>query len=116
MVRIVNWCYSNLNYKPVVEEILGDDITNQVTIDTSPVNLLSSVNLNRKLIKIYVVALSDLLAQIWIRHGTNPSVESNAFPLPLNKLYENTSQASRPLSVACSSGTALLRLTVVNKL
>jgi hypothetical protein len=116
MVRIVNHCYSNLNYKNVVEEPLGDDITNEIVIGTSPVTLLSTVSLNRKIIKLYTVEGSSPSAIIWIRHGTNISVNNASFGLPMRRLYENTSQATRPFSVICSEGTALVKLTVVNKI
>lgn len=115
MVRIVNHCYTNLNYKSAVDEMVGDDITNEIMVGTSPTNLLSAVNLNRKLIKLYAVEYSNPLALLWIRHGTNASLNNSSFPLLMRHLYENVSQASRPLSVICSEGTALLRLTVVNK-
>lgn len=116
MVRIVNHCYSNLNYKSVVDEILGDDITNEVTVGLSSVNLLSAVNLSRKLIRLYVVEVSNPLATVWVRHGTNASLSNSSFALFVKDFYENTSQASRPLSVMCNEGTALVKLTVVNKL
>lgn len=116
MVRIVNHCYSNLNYKSVADEILGDDITNEITVGTSSVNLLSTVSLNRKLVRVYVAGFSNPLALLWIRHGTNATLINSSFALFVRDFYENTSQASRPLSVICSEGTALIRLTVVNKI
>jgi len=116
MVRIVNHCYSNLNYKNVVDEMLGEDVTNEIIIGTSSTNLLSAVNLNRKLVRLYVVEFSNPLALLWIRHGTNASLSNSSFALFVRDFYENTSQASRPLSVICSEGTATIKLTVVNKL
>ena len=114
MVRIVNYCYSNLNYRS--DEILGDDITNEITVGTSSLNLLSTVNLNRKLIRLYAVEFSNSLAALWIRHGTNATLINSSFALFVRDFYENTSQASRPLSVICSEGTAVIKFTVVNKL
>lgn len=116
MVKIANCCYTNLNQRNTADEPLGEDITNEILVGTSPVNILSSINLNRRIIKIYTAEYSDKLAQVWVRHGTNVSAINSAFALPLKYLYVNTNQASRPLSVVCSTGTALLRLTVVNKL
>ena len=116
MVRIVNHCYSNLNYRSVADEILGDDITNEITVGTSSLNLLSTVNLNRKLIRLYAVEFSNSLAVLWIRHGTNATLINSSFALFVRDFYENTFQASRPLSVLCSEGTARIKLTVVNKL
>ena len=113
MTRIVNHCFSNLNYKK--EEILGDDITNEITISTSPVLLFATTNLNRKLIKIYFIQSSNPSALVWIHHGISSSLSNFAFALPVKRLYETTVQAHRPLSVVSSQGTALLRLTVVNK-
>lgn len=115
MVRIVNHCYSNLNYKSVAEEILGDDITNEITIGMSPTTLLSTVDLNRRIVKLYVVQLSSPLAGIWVQHSTNITESDASFLLPTKNMYITTSQASHPLSVVCSEGTALLKLTVVNK-
>ena len=115
MVRIVNCCYLNLNHKSVVNELLGDDINNEITIGTSSTTLLSTVNSNRKIIKIYPVQYANPLALVWVRHGIGASSSNASFALPMWRLYENILQASRPLSVACSEGTALLRLTVVNK-
>jgi len=116
MVRIVNHCYSNLNYKNIAEEILGDDITSEITIGTLPINLLSAVNQNRKVVKLYTIEFSNPLAVLWIRHGTNISINNASFALPVCRLYENTSQASRPLTAICSEGSALVKLTVVNKI
>ncbi len=116
MVRITDHCCSNnLNYKNVLEDVLGDDITNEIIINTSPTTLLATVSLSRKLIKLYVVNCSNPLAVVWVRHGTGATATNVSFPLPMKHLYENTSQANRPLSVVCSEGTALLRLTVANK-
>lgn len=115
MVRIVNCCCNNLNHKTIIDEVLGEDITNEITINTSPTTLLTAVNLNRKIIRLYTVEFSNPTALIWVRHGTNISFNNASFPLPVKRLYENTSQASRPLSVICSQGTALIKLTVVNK-
>lgn len=116
MVRIVNHCYTNLNQKSVVDEVLGEDITTEITLGTSPIVLLASVNLSRKVIKLFTFEYSDKSAQLWVRHGTGVNISNAAFALPDNKLYVNTSQASRPLSVLLSAGIGLLKLTVVNKL
>ena len=116
MVRIVNCCYPNLNQKSVIDELLGEDITTEITVEISPIILLASANLNRKIIKLFTLQYSDKLARLWVRHGTSVSASNAAFAIPENKLYVNSSQASRPLSVAMSEGTALIRLTVVNKL
>lgn len=116
MVRIVNCCYLNLNQKNAANELLGDDITNEITIGTSPTTLLSTASSNRRIVKIYSMQYSNPLALLWVRHGSNASASNSSFALPMWHLYENLLQASRPLSVACSEGTALLRLTVVNKL
>lgn len=116
MVRIVNCCYTNLNQRNSVDEQLSEDITNEITIDTSPVLLLSTINLTRRIIKIFTVQYSDRLTQLWVRHGTSVSVNNVGFALPEKHLYINNSQASRPLSLVCNTGTALVRFTVVNKL
>lgn len=117
MIKIVNCCYTNLNQRNTnSDEPIGEDITNEITIGTSPINILSAVNLNRKVIKLYTVEFSDMLAQVWLRHGINVNASNFAFALPSKYLYVNSSQASRPLSVVCSAGTALLKFTVVNKL
>ena len=116
MVRIVNCCYLNLNHKNAANELLGDDITNEITIGTSPTILLSTANANRRIVKIYSLQYSNPLALVWVRHGSGANASNSSFALPMRRLYENSLQASRPLSVVCSEGTALLLLTVVNKL
>jgi len=117
MVKIVNWCggYSNLNQRNT-EEQLGEDITTQLTVGTSSIILLSTINLSRKLIKLFTVEYSEPLTQLWVRHGTGVSVNNSGFALPENRLYENSLQASRPLSLVTNIGTALIKFTVVNKL
>lgn len=117
MVRIVNCCYTNLNQKnAIVDEALGDDITNEITVGDSPITLLSSANTNRRIVKIYTSEYSNPLAVLWVRHGTGVSQSNFTLAIPNNHLYVNTSQASRPLSIMCSEGTALIKFTVVNKL
>ncbi|MEG4251071.1 hypothetical protein [Microcoleus sp. Pol10D4] len=116
MVRIINCCYTNLNQKNnTIDEALGDDITSEIIIGDTPVTLLSSANINRKIIKIYTSEYSNPLAVLWVRHGTGISQSNFTLAIPNNHLYVNTSQASRPLSVMCSEGTALIKFTVVNK-
>lgn len=114
MVEIHNCCHANLR-RSFTDEILGEDITNQLTIGTTPTLLLSIVNLSRRLIKIYSVQYSDPAALLWIRHSSNVSIDNASFPLPVRRLYINSSQASRPLSVMCTTGTAIIKFTVVNK-
>lgn len=119
MVRITNCCYyPNLNQSINSENVeqLGEDITNQITVDTSPTILLSTVNPNRKIIKIYTQAYSERSTQLWVHHGIDTNINNFAFPLPLNYLYVVNSQACQPLSLLCSTGTALIKFTVVNKL
>jgi hypothetical protein len=114
-MKIVNYCYPNLNQN-AIEEQLGEDITTELTIGTSPIILLSIINTNRRLIKLFTIQYSNPSTKLWVRHGVGVSASNSSFALPENRLYENSSQASRPLSVVTSLGTALLRFTVVNKL
>lgn len=116
MVRIINCCYANLSQKNTANELLGEDITNEILIGTSPIILLASANLDRKIIKLFTFQYSNKSAQLWVCHGSSIGASNAAFALPENNLYINTSQASRPLSVMMSEGTALIKLTVVNKL
>ena len=116
MVKIVNCCYTNLNQQNIADVILGEDITTEITVGTSPIILLASVNVNRKIVKLFSTQYSKKLAQLWVRHGTNINVNNAAFVIPERYLYINNSQASRPLSVVMSEGTGEFRLTVVNKL
>jgi hypothetical protein len=116
MVRIVNHCYTNLNQNNVVDEALGDDITSEIIIGNTPVTLLSNGNSNRKIIKIYTSGHSNPLTVLWVRHGIDINQSNFTLAIPSNHLYVNTSQASRPLSVMCSEGTALIKFTVVNKI
>jgi len=118
-MKIFNCCYPNLNQNSnqntSASEHLGEDITNELLIDELPLVLLSTINFNRKLIKIYTQQYSDPSNQLWVRHHSNIN-NGFAFPLPLHRLYVNNSQASQPLSLVCSSGTALIKFTVVNKI
>jgi hypothetical protein len=118
MVKIVNCCYTNLNQQNIADFILGEDITTEITVGTSPIILLASINTNRKIVKLFSIQYSDKLAQLWVRHGTNINsiINNGAFAIPEKYLYVNNSQASRPLSIVMSEGTALIKLTVVNKL
>ncbi len=114
MIRIINCCYPNLNQHN--NELLSEDITNQITVGTSPLILLSAINLNRIIIKIFTIKYSNPLTQLWVRHGTSVTVNNSSFALPEKKLYVDSSQASRPLSIVCNTGTALISFTIVNKL
>lgn len=116
MTRIVNCCYANLNCRGTIDEALGEDITNEIIIGILPVLLLTATSLNRKIIKLYTAEYSNRLTKLWVRHGTNVTQDNGAFALPSNYLYVNTSQASQPLSVVCGEGSAIIRVTVVNKL
>lgn len=116
MVKIVNCCYTNLNQKSFANEALGEDVVNEIIVGTSPIILLSTINLNRKIVKLYTAEYSSELTQLWVRHGININISNSAFALPVKHLYVNSSQASQPLSVVCSAGTARLKLTVVNKI
>lgn len=116
MVKIVNSCYTNLNQENAGNDVLAEDITNEILVGISPVILLANINVNRKIVKLFTLGYSDKSARLWVRHGTNVSTQNAAFFMPENNLYVNDSQSSRPLSVVMSAGTALLRLTVVNKL
>jgi len=115
MTSIFNCCYPNLNQRAIADEQLGEDITNELTIGTSPINLLMTINNQRRLIKLYTIEYSNPSAKLWVKHGLANDINSFAFALPAgNHLYINTSQASQPLSVFCSSGTAKVKLTIVN--
>jgi hypothetical protein len=116
MVRI-NCCCDDLNRKIESESsTLGSDITNEITITTTPTILLSTINLNRKIIKIYFAQHFNPLALLWIQHGINSNPSKFTFALPLKNLYIDSSQANQPLSAYCSEGEALIKLTVVNKI
>jgi hypothetical protein len=116
MVRIINYCCCDDLHRKTENELLtlGNDITNEITITTNPTILLSTINLNRKLIKIYTANCSNPLGVMWIQHGIDANLNSFGFALPVQKLYENSVQANQPLSVYCSSGIATIRFTVVN--
>jgi len=116
MIRIVNCCYTNLNQRNSADEQLSEDITNEITVGTSPLLLLSAIDLTRRIIKIFTIQYSNSLTQLWVRHGTTVTVNNSGVALPEKRLYVDSSQASRPLSVICNTGTALIRFTVVNKL
>jgi len=116
MVRIVNCCYTNLKQQNSANEQLSEDITNEITVGTSPLLLLSAIDLTRRIIKIFTIQYSNSLTQLWVRHGTTVTVNNSGVALPEKRLYVDSSQASRPLSVICNTGTALIRFTVVNKL
>lgn len=95
--------------------MLGEDITIQVVITTSP-TLILPANSNRRLLKIYVLTLSVQATELWLRHGTTISLANSGFQLPLRHLFVNTSQASQALSGICTTGTATIRVTTANKL
>ena len=116
MIRIVNCCYTNLNQRNSADEQLSEDITNQIIVGTSPIIVLAAINLSRKLIKLFTMQYSEQLTRLWVCHGTGVNVNNSSLALPENRLYTNTLQASRPLSLVTNVGTALVRFTVVNKL
>ena len=114
MVQIICCCNENLNRNS--NKPLSDEITNELLIGTSPIILLSTINLKRKIIKLYIVQSSHPSNKIWVQHGKSININNFAFPLLLQKLYVNELQAHQPLSVVSNEGTALLKFTVVNEL
>jgi hypothetical protein len=119
MVKIVNCCHCNLNQSfnqnNFANDLLGEDITNELSISTTPLNIFSAISTNRKIIKIYTINYSDKSTELWLRHGTDININNFTLSLPVHHLYINSSQAAQPLSLVCSFGTAAIKLTTVNK-
>ena len=113
-MRIVNCC-NNLNYQPSQNtENLGEEVTTQFTV-TSSSTLILPANPNRRIVKIHTISFSDRLTKFWIRYGTSVSLLNAAHPIPLDYLLIEKSQAMKAISGICSVGSALLRVSVVEK-
>lgn len=113
-MRIINCC-NNLNYQPgLIAETLGEEVTTEMTVTTSS-TLILPANLNRRIIKIYTVAFSDKLTRFWLKYSTNANLVGATHPIPLDYLLVEKSQAVKAISGICSIGSALLRVSTVEK-
>jgi hypothetical protein len=118
MARISDCC-NNLNpaaSPDLVAELIGDDATSTITVDSSGVVIAAS-DANRRLIKIFVISLSDKNTKIWLRYGAGITMENGAHPIPENHLLIIDSMQSRGgISAITSSGTAQLRVSLSSKI
>lgn len=115
MARISDCC-DNLNPAQSLsaEELIGDDITSTISVDSSGV-LIAPADNNRRLIKIFVISISGL-GELWIRHGSAISFDNAAFKLPPGFLLTiDSSQARGNVSAICSS-LAQLRVSLASKI
>lgn len=109
-------CCNNLNRQlATINERLTEDVVTTVNVSSSSTIILNA-NVNRRIIKIYALSLSLPSAEIWIRYGAGATLVNSAHPLPLrNLLIVDSAQAANAVSAICSSGTAQLRVSSVER-
>lgn len=109
-------CCNNLNRQlATINERLAEDVVTTVNVSSSSTIILNA-NVNRRIVKIYALSLSIPSAEIWIRYGSGATLVNSAHPLPLrNLLIVDSTQAANAISAICSSGTAQLRISSVEK-
>lgn len=110
-------CCNNLNRQLVtINERLTEDVVTTVNVSSSSMIILNA-NVNRRIVKIYALSLSLPSVEIWIRYGTGATLANSAHPLLLqNLLIINSTQAANAISAICSSGTAQLRISSVERM
>ena len=114
-MKIVDCC-NNLNpLSATKSEAITEDVTNDVTVSTTS-TLLLPANINRRIVKIYVVNFSEKTTELWIRYGTSASLINTTHPLLLKHLLViDSSQAAKAISAICTVGTASLRVSSAEK-
>ena len=109
-------CCNNLNKNQSVSPgRLAEDVTTAIAIGTSSTAILSA-NASRRLVKLYLISLSDPTGECWIRYGSGATLANSAHPLPIKHLLIIDEQAGNAISAICSSGTAQLRVSTANAL
>ena len=108
-------CCNNLNQRQgdVVTTGLSDDVVTTVSVLNSS-TLLLSANLNRKIVKLYLLSLSVPSAELWIRYGEGATLLNCTHPLPLRNLLIIKPQAANNISAICSAGVAQIRVSSVD--
>jgi hypothetical protein len=119
MVNRISDCCNNLNpptSQDLVTELIGDDVTSTITVDSLG-GVVAAANDNRRLIKIFVVSTSDKNTEIWVRYGAAITLLNAAHPIPERHLLIIDSTQSRGIvSAITSSGTAIVRVSLANKI
>lgn len=106
-------CCNNLNGRTGNSERLSEDTVTTVGVSSASTILLSA-NVDRRIVKIYVLSLSAPSEEVWIRYGTGATLINSAHPLFLrNLLVIDSFQAANAISAICSAGTAQLRVSSV---
>lgn len=108
-------CCNNLNGRTGNSERLAEDTVATVNVSSTSTILLNA-NINRRIIKVYVLSHSVSSAEVWIRYGTGATLLNSAHPLFLrNLLVVDSLQAANAISAICSVGTAQLRVSSVER-
>jgi hypothetical protein len=108
-------CCNNLNGKigdgeGIAERLTEDSVVSVSVSSTS--TILLNANINRRIVRVYVLSQSVPSAEVWIRYGTGASLINSAHPLFLrNLLVVDSFQAANAISAICSVGTAQLRVS-----
>ncbi len=118
MARISDCC-NNLNPAAPTDstiELIGDDDTSTITIDSLGA-IIAVADANRRLVKIFVISISDKNTEIWLRYGAGITMENAAHPVPeKHLLIIDSMQARGNVSLITSSGTAQLRVSLSSKI
>lgn len=104
-------CRNNLNQDTgTLAERLTEDSVMTVVVTTSSTTLLPP-NIDRRIVKIFLLSTSAPPAEVWIRYGSDATLNNSAHPLLLrNLLIIDSRQVVNEISAVCSSGTAQLRV------
>ncbi|MEZ2321776.1 MAG: hypothetical protein ACBR15_22525 [Microcoleus sp.] len=109
-------CRNNLNQDTgTLAERLTEDSVMTVVVTTSSTTLLPP-NIDRRIVKIFLLSTSAPPAEVWIRYGSDATLNNSAHPLLLrNLLIVDSAQAANAISAICTAGSASVRVSSAEK-
>lgn len=116
-VRLNNGCCDNLNQSSAngTTDRISDDTNTTIAVSQTSTTILTA-NTARRLVKLFVISLSEPGSEVWIKYGGSATLTNSAHPLPLKHLLIIDTQAQNVISAICSSGTAQIRVSAANAL
>lgn len=115
-MKIVDCCNNLNSFSSTSLEAITEDTGSNITVTTTS-TLLLPANVNRRIVKLYVVDFSQKATELWIKYGSSASLLNTAHPLLFKHLLIiDTAQAAKAISAICTVGTATLRVSSAEKI